>query len=100
MPEPVDIYSDQFGLNVGPYGATLNFHLSNAVPPSPGTAPQTERLATIRMSLEHLKVITFIIRRQILQYEQQTGMNVQVPFEVLNNMRISREDWDSLWRSH
>jgi hypothetical protein len=98
MLEPIDVYSDQFGLNVGAYGTALNFSVSGATPPAPGTAPHTERLATIRMSLEHLKVMAFVIRRQILQYEQQTGVNIQVPVEVLNSLRISREDWDTLWR--
>jgi hypothetical protein len=96
--EPIDVYSDQFGLNVGAYGTSLNFSVSGATPPAPGTAPQVERLATIRMSLEHLKVMAFVIRRQILQYEQQTGVNIQVPVEVLNSLRISREDWEAVWR--
>jgi len=98
MPEPIDVYADQFGLNVGAYGSSLNFFVSSATPPAPGTAPQTERLATIRMSLEHLKVMAFVMRRQILQYEQQTGVNIQIPVEVLNGLRISREDWEAIWR--
>jgi hypothetical protein len=97
MPEPIDVYADQFGLNVGAYGSSLNFFVSSATPPAPGTAPHTERLATIRMSLEHLKVMAFVMRRQILQYEQQTGVNIQIPVEVLNGLRISREDWDAIW---
>ncbi len=98
MQEPIDVYADQFGLNVGAYGSSLNFFVSSATPPVPGTAPHTERLATIRMSLEHLKVMAFVMRRQILQYEQQTGVNIQIPMEVLNGLRISREDWDAIWR--
>lgn len=98
MPEPIDVYADQFGLNLGAYGTALNFSVSSANPPAPGTSPQIERLATIRMSLEHLKVMAFVIRRQILQYEQQAGVNIQIPVEVLNSLRISREDWDAIWR--
>ncbi len=98
MTEPIDVYADQFGLNMGAYGTALNFLVSSPTPPAPGSVPQSERLATIRMSLEHLKVMAFVIRRQILQYETQTGVNIQVPIEVLNSLRISREDWDTLWR--
>jgi hypothetical protein len=98
MTEPIDVYADQFGLNVGAYGTALNFFVSSATPPAPGSIPQAERLATIRMSLEHLKVMAFVIRRQILQYEGQTGVNIEIPLEVLNSLRISREDWDALWR--
>jgi hypothetical protein len=98
MTEPIDLYSDSFQLNTGPYGATLNFMLSPSAPPAPGKTPQPETLATIRMSLEHLKLMTFILRRQILHHEQQSGVNIQVPTQLLNSMRISPDDWDSLWK--
>jgi hypothetical protein len=98
MPEPIDLYSDSFQLNTGPYGATLNFMLSPSSPPAPGKTPQPETLATIRMSLEHLKLMTFVLRRQIMHHEQQSGVNIQVPTQLLNSMRISPDDWDSLWK--
>ncbi len=98
MTEPIDIYSDSFQLNTGPYGATLNFMLSPSSPPAPGKTPQPETLATIRMSLEHLKLMTFVLRRQMMHHEQQSGVNIQVPTQLLNSMRISPDDWDSLWR--
>jgi hypothetical protein len=98
MPDPFDVYADQFAMNLSPYGTTLNFSISSAIPAAPGTTPQSERVATIRMSLEHLKVMSFIIRRQIMQYEQQTGVRIQVPVEVLNSLHISREDWDAIWK--
>jgi hypothetical protein len=98
MNEPIDVYSDQFSLNVNPYGATLNFLTSSATPPTPGTPPQADRAATIRMSHEHMKVMAFILRRHILQYEQQAGVNIQIPNEVLNGLRICREDWDAIWK--
>jgi hypothetical protein len=98
MTEPIDVYSDSFQLNTGPYGATLNFMLSPSAPPAPGKTPQPETLATIRMSLEHLKLMTFVLRRQIMHHEQQSGVNIQVPTQVLNSARISPDDWDSLWK--
>jgi hypothetical protein len=100
MVEPIDIYSDSFGLNTGPYGCTLNFMISPSTPPAPGKAPQHETLATIRMSLEHLKLMTFVLRRQIMLHEQQTGVNIQVPTQVLSSLSISPDDWDSLWKLH
>ena len=98
MTEPIDLYSDSFQLNTGPYGATLNFMLSPSSPPAPGKTPQSETLATIRMSLEHLKLMTFVLRRQIMHHEQQSGVNIQLPTQLLNSMRISPDDWDSLWK--
>jgi hypothetical protein len=55
------------------------------------------RLPSTRMSLEHLKVMAFMLRRQLLQFEQGTGVRVEVPQEVLNQLRIGREDWDRHW---
>ena len=99
MGEPIDIYSDQFQVSIGPYGCTLNFMLTGPIPPAPGSPPQAERLATVRTSIEHLKVLTFILRRQILEAEGGMGIKVQLPMQLLNSLKISPEDWDGFWRS-
>ena len=98
MAEPIDIYSDFFQMNTGPYGSTLNFMLSPSTPPAPGKMPQSETLATIRMSLEHLKLMTFVLRRQIMTHERQSGVTIQLPRQVLDSLGISTDDWDSLWK--
>jgi hypothetical protein len=98
MNEPPDIYTDQFQVNVGAYGCALNFSLSSPIPPAPGAPPQAERLATVRMSLEHMKLRVFMLRQQIQQYERQTGVHVQLPSDLLNSLRIGQEDWDAFWR--
>jgi hypothetical protein len=98
MPEPVDVYADQFQINLGPYGCVLNFLASSREPVAPGTVPQAERLATVRMSLEHLKIMTFIFRSQVVNYERQAAVQIQLPQDVLNALRIGREDWDECWR--
>lgn len=98
MPEPVDVQADQFQVTVGPYGVTLNFSLTSPTLPAPGSAQQAERLATVRMSLEHLKVMTFILRRQLMEYEQSTGVTIPLPIQVLNSLGIGPEDWETFWR--
>jgi hypothetical protein len=97
MPEPVDIYSDQFQLSLGPLGCTMNFSLSSPRPTAPGAPPQADLLASVRTSLEHLKLIAFILRRQVLQYERNSGVRVELPMDVLNALQIGKEDWDSFW---
>jgi hypothetical protein len=97
MPDPVDVYADQFQVNTGPFGCSLNFLLSGPTPPAPGTAPQVERLATVRTSLEHLKVMTFMLHRQVLHYEAETGTDIPIPTQVLNALRIGLEDWNLFW---
>jgi len=98
MAEPVDVYVDQFQVTTAPYGCTLNFLLTAPTPPAPGSVPQSERLATIRTSLEHLKVMTYVLRRQLLMHESRTGVRIEVPTEVLNSIQVAREDWDNFWQ--
>lgn len=98
MAEPIDVYSDQFQVNTGAFGCTVNFSVSSATPPAPGTIPQAERLVTVRMSLEHLKLMTFILRRQVVEHERQTGVTIEIPVEVLNQLRVGHEDWEAFWR--
>jgi hypothetical protein len=98
MDDPADVYCDQFQLNTNPYGATLIFGLTSSNLPGPGQPPRVDQKAVVRMSLEHLKSLVFIARRQILQYERTTGISIPVPLEVLNALGISPEDWETLWR--
>ena len=97
MPDAPDIYADGVGINVGPFGCAVNFALSPAVPPAGGGAAPGQPVATVRMSLEHLKLMTFLLRRQLIQYERQSGVRIPISQEVLNQLRIGREDWEECW---
>ena len=98
MAEPIDVYADQFQINTSAFGCVLNFSASGPTPPAPGAAPQVQRLATVRMSLEHLKVMAFLLHRQLLQHETQTGITIQIPTQVLNGLGVGQEDWTRFWR--
>ncbi len=97
MPEPSDVYADQFQMNVAPFGCSLNFSLSQSTPSAPGSVPQADRVATIRMSLEHLKAMTFILHRQIVNYEKQVHISIHLPVELLTAMKVREEDWQTFW---
>ena len=97
MPDSVDVYSDQLGLNIGPFGCALNFAVSAAVPPAGGGVLPGQHVATVRMSLEHAKAIAFILQRQLLQYERASGIEIPIPQDVLNQLRVGREDWNAFW---
>lgn len=97
MPDATDVYSDQLGINVGPFGCALNFGISPSIPPPGGGAQPLHHVATVRMSLEHAKVMTFMLRRQLLEYERDGGIQVSVPQDVLNQLRIGPEDWQEFW---
>ena len=75
----------------------MSFQLREAHPEAT-SIKQPERLGTVRMSNEHLKAMVFILRRQILQFEQSQGVQCDVPTQVLSQMQIAREDWDAFWR--
>ena len=98
MAETPDVYADQFQLHLGAFGCTINFQLSGAIPVVPGAPPQTERVATVRMSLEHLKALVFIMHRQLATYETQARVTIGLPIEVLRAMQIREEDWEAFWR--
>ena len=98
MDEPVDVYSDQFQISVGPYGCTLNFMVTSSTPSAPGMQMQAQRAATVRMSPEHLKVMTFLLHRQLITYEKEAGVSVGIPNLILNGLGIGLEDWNSFWR--
>ncbi len=95
--EPFDLYADQFTITITPFGANLSFGVREAHP-SPSQTPQSQHLGTVRMSVAHLKTMVMVIRRQILKVERQTGVRAEVPRDVLNQLQIPPEDWDSLWR--
>jgi hypothetical protein len=98
MPEPFDEYIDQITMNINAYGIALNFRKTSAAPIMPGTAPAAIEIGTVRMSLEHFKVMAFMLKRQINEVESQLGISIPIPPQVLNSMRIAPEDWENFWK--
>ncbi len=97
MVEPINIYSDQFMVTTTSWGANLSFLVNTPHPESTKPIP-AERLATIRMSNEHLKVMAMVLVRQIKKMEGETGIKIDVDSRVLNGLGIAREDWDEFWK--
>ena len=98
MSDALDFYVDGFQIMTTAYGITLNLARSGSAAPRPGTPQQGELLATVRMSLEHLKLMTFVLHRQLHQHESEYSVAVQLPAAVLNSMQIGPEDWDRFWK--
>ncbi|MBI4285149.1 MAG: hypothetical protein HY670_04510 [Chloroflexi bacterium] len=95
--ETFDEYADAFTVTITPFGANLSFSVREAHPSS-NKPPQIQHLGTLRMSVEHLKTMVVILRRQILQVENDTGVKADVPLAILNQLQISAEDWGSFWK--
>jgi len=96
--EQFDEFADQFTITITPFGANLSFAVREAHP-SPGKPPQAKTLGTIRMSVEHIKTMVMLLRRQIREVETKTGVKAEVPSEILNQLQISKDDWDEFWKS-
>lgn len=91
QPQPPDVYADQFIITTTLWGAALSF-LKAPPHPAPGQAPQAIPQAVVRMSLEHAKVMTMIMRKQVKKWERE-NVEIALPMDALNQMGLSLEDW-------
>jgi uncharacterized protein DUF3467 len=90
MEEPV-VYSDGIQVGISPFTVTLGFTVAPQA--QPGTQAPTP-VATVRMSLEHAKVMAIILRKQLKQFEEQLGAEIALPNQVYQQLGISsKEDW-------
>ena len=99
MEEPFDVYADQFQVTVGPFGSAVSFGLTPSTPPAQGQPPINKPVGCVRMSVEHLKTMAFLIHRQVLESERNQGVVYPMSRNVLNALRIGPEDWDHFWSS-
>jgi len=91
MPDVPEFYVDQFRMNVNPYGTAITFGLSS---PHPTTGqPQVQDTVLLRMSLEHMKIMAIILKKNLKAYEEQTQATINIPRAILNQMGLSQEDW-------
>ena len=98
MPEPFDEYIDQFTLGGGALGLSLNFQRSSPKPSAPGSTPSAHEVGSIRMGLEHFKVMAFLMKRQVEDVEGQLGIVIPIPVGLMNALKIAPEDWDNFWK--
>ncbi len=97
MAEPFDVYADAFLVTVTPFGANVTFEIRDPHP-NPSSPQVTTRLGTVRMSVEHLKLVVMMMRNQVKLSEEQLGVRFDVPTQILSQLRIAREDWDAFWK--
>lgn len=89
-----EYYSDAFEVMAGPYGIVLNFSKGPGEP----RVQVGEKVARIRTSWEHAKIMTFIMARHIKRVETEMGVSYPIPGKLLSDMGISKEDWDGFWK--
>jgi len=45
------------------------------------------------MSLEHAKVMAMLMRRQLKEYEHESGATIAIPFALYRDLDLSPDDW-------
>lgn len=93
--EVLDVYADNFEAVGNPYGMTLNFAMSIPRPQSYPIAPA--EVARVRMSWEMTKVLSYILTSLVKKTEGERGVSYPIATEVLNTLKIGKEDWDGFW---
>lgn len=85
-----DIYCDSVQMGLTPYDVMIELQRR---PPVLDINEKAVRVGTIRMSLEHAKVLAIILRKNLKSYEDSTG---QIPMhpDLMKELGISKaEDW-------
>jgi len=87
---PLEAYSDGVQFGVSPFTVAMGFTVA-----APGQGIQQPiKVATIRMSLEHAKVMAILLRRQLKQFEESMGQDIPLHPQLYTQLGISRqEDW-------
>jgi hypothetical protein len=88
-----EFYIDQFRVTTGAFGVAMTFGLTEPHPTQGGVPRSAEEKVRIRMSLEHAKIMTMLLRRQLKGFEEQFGINIQVPPGVYTGLGVAEEDW-------
>lgn len=94
--EPVDVYADNFEAVGNPYGMTLNFAVSVPRPSFSPIAPV--EVARVRIGWEMAKVLSYILTHLVKRTEFERGVSYPIAVEVLNSLKIPKEDWDAYWK--
>ena len=82
-----DLYVDSVRIGAGLYTFMLELG-SQGIPNAPGAEqPPTKRLAVLRLSPQHAKVLGKLIAKHVKAYEAQVGP-IQIPKEVYKDLGL------------
>jgi hypothetical protein len=95
LPDIPDFYADRMRLTVTVFGVNISFGLGNPHPEqdSSGDLVNVLELVRVRMSLEHAKIMTMLLKKQIKLYENQNETEVAIPKQVLEALNLKDETW-------
>jgi len=89
--EVPELYCDGAQLGLSPFTATFSLTMQPAGQTG-GMLPI--KVANVRMSLEHAKVLAIMLRKQLKDYEARMGSEINLPSQVYSQLGFSKqEDW-------
>lgn len=95
LPDIPDFYADRLRLTVTVFGVNISFGLGNPHPSEANPDDVLDVLETVRvrMSLEHAKLMTMLLKKQIKEYERRNDTQVALPRQVIEGLNLSDESW-------
>jgi hypothetical protein len=82
---PPDIYADAVQIRFSPFGLVLEMGLSTDAP------NESRTQVIVRMSPQHAKVFSQLLRNSVRAYEAQVGP-ISLPDAIYEELKIDRED--------
>ena len=90
----VDIYCDMVQVSISPFDVLLCLSQRAIVPNAPNLAAAPRQVGCVRMSLEHAKALSIMLRKGLKCYEDSVGQPIPLHPEVRSGIGISlEEDW-------
>ena len=83
-----EFYADTVNVNIGPYGMSLTFGIRGFEGPTPK--------ARVFMSHEMALVTARLLRRILRSYELENNVKIQLPANVLTELKLRDEDFEAL----
>ena len=101
--KPPDVFADVFMINSNPMGAVLDFFART--PYNSITAngegeirgPIAQPVAHVRMTMEHAKMMCYVMWRHVVRQEDENKLRMEVPAEILKNNQIDEAQWRAFW---
>lgn len=93
--DKIDIYFDRMQLTVTIFGVNMTLALSSPHPDKldDESVADMKDVATIRTSLNHAKIMTMLLRKQLKQYEEKSGSKIFIPVDVYEGLKLNEADW-------
>ena len=87
------LYADAFNMTMNPWGVRINFGLMGKEGGPPGIV-HTE----VAMSFEHMKVMAYLMCRQVRSFEHDSGAVINVASAALEQgIKCTQDEWSMFW---